>query len=134
MAEQEVANPQIIGLTGSFGSGCTYIAKNILQPKPNEYKFLSLSDLLKQKYEEDTGNNPENATRKDLQDFGDNIREKNGPGYFANQAVDRIQTDRNNSGKWVIDSIKNPSEILVLREYSRNFFLFGIYANQDKSV
>jgi len=32
---------------------------------------------------------------------------------------------------WVVDSIRNPAEVRALRRFSRNFFLFGVYADRE---
>ena len=41
-----MAGKKIIGLTGPFGSGCSYVAKNILASKG--YKYISLSEILRE--------------------------------------------------------------------------------------
>lgn len=56
-------NPHIIGLTGSFGSGCTYIAEKVLSSKG--YEHLSLSkDVLRPMFQEETGYNEVPAHEK----------------------------------------------------------------------
>ncbi len=132
MGNQEVNNPHIIGLTGSFGSGCSYIAKNILKSEPNNYRFLSLSDVLGEMYKEATGKDPKEVDRRELQDFGDKTRDEKGRGHFADEIVSQIKKDSKPEDKWVVDSIRNPAEIRALREYSRNFYLFGIYADKER--
>lgn len=132
MGNQEVNNPHIIGLTGSFGSGCSYIAKNILKSKSNNYKFLSLSEVLGKMYKEATGNDPKEVDRRELQDFGDKTRDEKGLGHFADEIVSQIKKNSKPEDKWVVDSIRNPAEIRALREYSRNFYLFGIYADEER--
>lgn len=42
-------NSVIIGLTGPFGSGYTYVAKEFIEKLG--YKYLSLSSVLKQEFE-----------------------------------------------------------------------------------
>lgn len=129
MLGRDTQNPLIIGLTGSFGSGCSYIAKYILKAKEG-LTLLSLSkDVLRPLFKKETGNDPEQRPRRELQDFGDRIREEKGPDCLAQEAVKKIEGTQN--GKWVIDSIRNPAEVRCLRQYSRNFFLFGIYADRE---
>jgi len=120
-------NPHIIGLTGSFGSGCTYIADHILAN--NGYTKVSLSDLLRQMYQESKGQKPE---RGDLQKFGDELRrETKEHGYLAKRAVEHMGKHGSGAEKWVIDSIRNPAEVQVLRDESRNFYLVGVFADKE---
>ena len=128
MVDQEL-KPHIIGLTGSFGSGCTYIADNILSK--NGYKKVSLSDILKRLYEEE-GNELVNGQRRSLQDFGDKLRQKNGNEFLAQKTFTQIsiESKEDPTAKWVVDSIRNPAEVRFLRRNSK-FFLFGIYAERD---
>jgi len=112
----------VIGLTGSFASGCTYISKEFIVPKG--YNYLSLSSVLIELFNED---NPEieNPKRHELQQFGTNIRKQNGPDFLAKKIVEKIS----DHDKWVIDSIKNPHEINFLRDTYPNFYLFAVFAN-----
>lgn len=96
------------------------------------YKFLSLSDLLRKEFSEKTGEDATKADRAKLQEFGNTEREKEAA-CFAKKIVKEIEEDsKTGTTKWVVDSIRNPAEIRHLREYSRNFFLFGIYADKEK--
>ena len=110
MASMASENPHIIGLTGSFGSGCTYVAKNLLANLG--YQRLSLSDLLRQEHGSGAGQS-NGVPRQGLQEFGDELRKTRGASYLAEQAhatiVQAGQADA--SGKWVIDSIRNPAEV-----------------------
>ena len=60
----------IIGLTGSFGSGCTYIGKEFIVDLG--YEYLSLSTVLKEDFKVDHSYEP---SRQELQDYG-NKKEK----------------------------------------------------------
>jgi deoxycytidylate deaminase/dephospho-CoA kinase len=131
MAVKESHNPHIIGLTGSFGSGCTYIAENILRDKAG-YRFLSLSkNILRPIYQKVTGQEADKAPRSALQAFGDKVRQERGLDCFAKEAIEIIQKDTG-VNKWVVDSIRNPAEIRILRRFSREFFLVGVYAEKQK--
>jgi dephospho-CoA kinase len=130
MREEATQNPRIIGLTGSFGSGCTYLADHILAAKG--YKGVSLSDILRDVYSKEKGGSSEDIPRHELQAFGDEVRKKRGAGYLATEALREVEeVSKGGTCKWVIDSIRNPAEIRCLRECSRNFFLFGVYADKD---
>ena len=130
MAGTASTNPHIIGLTGSFGSGCTYVAKNLLANLG--YRRISLSDLRRQERASKTGHG-NGVPREGLQAFGDELRQSRGPDYLAKLAHEAIaqQSQSDASERWVIDSIRNPAEVHYLRRFSQNFFLFGIYANRE---
>ena len=124
-------NPQILGLTGSFGSGCSYIATNIL--KPSGYEFISLSEILKEMYRQEGNEEPlePKKRKRAFQDYGDLTRRRDGKDVFAKRAIKRIQEEVNNK-KWIVDSIRNPAEIKALRIFSSQFYLFGISAERNK--
>lgn len=122
-------NPLIVGLTGSFGSGCSYIAKEILSK--NGYQLFSLSDVLKKMYQKEMSEDPSAVPRKNLQDFGDKKRREGGEDYFAREVIGEIEKRDLNNDKYVIDSIRNPAEVSFFRGCSSNFFLFGIYADEE---
>ena len=113
---------KIIGLTGSFGSGCSHIAETHLQHKG--FNYISLSQILKDEY---FGEKEQiDVPRKILQDFGNQLREKHGPDYLAQIALSYIQAQPEDF--WVVDSIKNPYEVKCFREVS-SFFLIGVFAD-----
>lgn len=116
----------IIGLVGPFGSGCSYVAKKIADH--HGYKILSLSEILRDKWKNE---NPEkeNPNRKDLQDFGNKIRQKEGADYLACEVCKIISEDKTKN--YVVDSIRNPEEINILRDSYAGFVLFGIFAEPD---
>jgi deoxycytidylate deaminase/dephospho-CoA kinase len=122
----------IIGLTGSFGSGCTYLAEKIFVPKG--YRRISLSDILRNIYRDETNSDPAKADRPTLQDFGDEVRKGKGAGFLAVKAIEKIKhlVETDGGVKIVVDSIRNPEEVHVLRGEYPPFFLFGVCA--DKTV
>lgn len=125
-------NLQIVGLTGSFGSGCTYVADNILARLG--FRKVSLSELLRTKHAESENHGPdERPPRQVLQAFGDRLRQERGAHVLAELAYRSICETAEQTGntKWVVDSIRNPDEVHFLRERSQNFFLFGLYATKD---
>lgn len=116
----------VIGLVGPFGSGCTYVAEKIADK--HGYEILSLSTILREQYGKE---NPKKkkVTRKDLQDFGNNLRKDNGSNYLAHLACEKIK--ENDKKNYVIDSIRNPEEINCFRKVFAEFFLFGVFAEPD---
>lgn len=114
----------VIGLVGPFGSGCTCVAK-ILEEK-HSYKYISLSDILRDKYLEIYPELDDN--RSSLQDFGDEYRKQNGSNILAKLAIERMDDTNAN---YVVDSIRNPEEIKELRNSFANFYLIGVFADND---
>ena len=112
----------IIGLTGAFGSGKTFLAKKFFEKMG--YTLLSLSTVLKEEYKIKYGRDADNRT--DLQDFGNALR-KCDPQYLA-QKIDKIII-KDPSKNYVIDSIVNPSEIYYFREKYTEFVLIGVFAD-----
>lgn len=110
----------VIGLTGSFGSGCSYIAAKYLVPRG--YRYVSLSQTLRQMFP--------GANRHELQEHGNELRRAKGADFLAKAVVDQISADRNQE-KWVIDSIRNPEEIRAIQARVPRFFLFAVFADQD---
>ncbi len=131
MAETQSEGHQVIGLTGSFGSGCSYVADHILAGMG--YERLPLTKILREKYEEAHPN--KEPQRLELQEFGDELRRKHGGDYLARCLYEQKfenGDETNQSGKWVVDSIRNPEEIYFLRKQFQNFFLFGAYAGKER--
>ncbi len=115
---------KVVGFTGSFGSGCTKLVKDFVTKRG--YQYLSLSAILKDLYSSEKGGP---FCREDLQNFGDELREKNGSDFLAKEAFKIIE--QNGWNEVVIDSIRNPGEINYFSSSVTDFFLFGIYADQQ---
>lgn len=108
----------IIGLTGSFGSGCTSVAK-ILHKLG--FQTISISSLLKKEAERqgiDLSKLPRKEVRKVLQDIGNKKREQN-LGILIQEAL----KSPNFSKDIVIESIKNPGEIKALKQYPNSYIV-----------
>lgn len=115
----------IIGTVGPFGSGCSYIA-NLIKEK-HQFKYISLSEILRKMYDEEYGNGAN--LRKELQDFGDKIRREKGCDYLAKQAREIIE--KNPNANYIVDSIRNPGEVDFLKKQYSNFYLFGVFAEPE---
>jgi len=111
----------IIGLTGAFGSGTSYVADKFLVSEMG-YEKLSLSTILKEKYAEKYGQTE--PSRSELQRYGNELRKEN-PKILAEEVSKLIQDGK----KYVIDSIRNPKEIAYFREKYTNFILIGVFAS-----
>ena len=118
----------IVGLTGAFGSGTSYIAKKFFKEKG--YVKLSLADSLKEEYNKhlkDSGKEiPEDISRKDLQDYGNFLRADDRE-FLAKNVNELIQNDTN----YVIDSFRNPAEIEFFRSKHTDFILIGVFATRS---
>ena len=116
-----MSNKIVIGLTGPFGSGCSYIAHSFFEA--SGYRYLSLSDILREQDSEST------RSRTEMQDFGNKLRENYGADILAKKAYEII-----NNGvekKWVVDSIRNTHEIEYLKKSIGSFFLLAVWAGQE---
>ena len=124
----------IIGLTGAFGSGCSFLAENFLK----EFEQFSLSKILKEAYLQEKG--VEADQRELLQEFGDEIRDQDRGGasdklaqmLFENMKDPTTQTVDVTNRNIVIDSIRNPAEIQFFREKWPNFILMAVFADKAK--
>lgn len=106
-----------VGITGFNASGKGEVARYF---QKQGYILISLSDLLR---EEAKSRNIE-FTRENLTKLGKELRKQRNPGFLAELAV--AKTDP--SSAYVIDSIRHPEEIRILKEKFAPFFLLGIDA------
>ncbi len=128
----------IIGLTGPIGSGCSTLS-NGLAREPYNYKRVSVSDLIKEKFKEIHGQEPTPKDygadwRAELQDIGN--RGRNGEfvigrnpaedyrNYWIERAIDEVEGDN-----LVIDGIRNIGEVEWLRKQFPQFWLVAVYAD-----
>jgi dephospho-CoA kinase len=114
-----MANKKIFGLTGMNASGKTTFCDFL---KNNDYNFISLSDFLR--IELDL--RMVEKTRENLINVGNELRNEYGAGVLGIKAREFVDSSNNN--KFVIDSIRNPKEILELKKID-NFKLIGITTN-----
>ena len=68
-------------------------------------------------------------TRSELQDYGNRVRLEKGCGYLAQEAL--MQIKNKPEGNYVIDSIRNPIEVEVFRKNRADFYLFGVFADEE---
>ena len=112
---------KIIGLTGPFGSGCSYIAEKIISA--NGYQIISLSDILRESIDDNK------YSRSDLQDKGNEIRSRYGASYLADKAIEKINSLEGD--KFVVDSIRNTHEIESFKKCFPEFYLVAVWASKD---
>lgn len=122
----DILSRLIVGLTGAFGSGTTFIAENFFM-KIEKFERCSLSQILKDRYAEQIGKPHQN--RRELQEFGNQLREKE-PSILARLLDEKFVT-KNSEKNIVIESIRNPAEIQYFREKYPEFILVGIFADYN---
>jgi dCMP deaminase len=108
----------IIGLTGKNGSGKTEVSEYL---KSRGFEYHSLSDAIR----EEIRKRGLQITRDALIEMGNELREKFGPGILAERILDSLVSGQN----YVIDSIRNPQEVDVLRR-RKDFTLLAVEAEQ----
>ena len=120
----------VIGLTGAFGCGCSFLADKFFVNKFGYIKY-SLSDILKASFREKYGRDSKN--RHELQVYGNELRGGNTSSFLAQKTVEKIKSDCINFAQQyiVIDSIRNPAEIEYLRNSYTNFFLIAVFADYN---
>ena len=106
----------LIGLTGRNASGKGEAAK-YLQKK--SFYYHSLSDVIR----DEVTKRGVPMTRENLIATGNELRQTFGPAVLAERILARLDNDKH----YVIDSIRNPSEVEALRR-SSNFKLLAVSA------
>jgi dephospho-CoA kinase len=101
----------LIGLTGPNAAGKGAVAKYLMD---QGFAYLSLSNVLR----EELRRRGENIERQNLLSLGNELRKSDGPGVLAERILERIIE----GPSCVIDSIRHPAEVEVLRRRS-DFFL-----------
>jgi dephospho-CoA kinase len=97
---------QIVGLVGHIGAGKTSIAKYL---QSRGYLRVTLSDFLL----EEAAARGLPPTRSNLQDLGDEVRQRKGGAVLAERALERAMTA--GSRRVVIDGVRNPDEVRALK-------------------
>lgn len=106
----------IIGLTGTNASGKTTIVDHLIS---QNFEHHSLSDILR----EELSRLKLEPTRENLIRIGNELREKEGASILADKIKAKLS-----SPNVVIDSIRNPSEVLSLKKLP-NFYLIAVDAS-----
>lgn len=115
----------ILGLTGAFGSGTSFLAKNFFDDETfNKY---SLSSVLREEYKAQKGKCPNN--RRELQEYGNKLREHDSS--FLAKKLDEDFISKDDTKNVIIESIRNPAEIKYFRNKYPEFILIGVFADYD---
>jgi dCMP deaminase len=108
----------IIGLTGRNASGKTAVSQYL---GSRGFEYHSLSDEIR----EEIKRRGREITREVLIEVGNELRSTWGAGVLAERILGRLGYDRNH----VVDSIRNPAEVEVLRRRP-DFTLLAVQADQ----
>ncbi|MBW2991537.1 AAA family ATPase [Candidatus Woesearchaeota archaeon] len=95
----------IIGLTSLLGAGKTSVADYLIK---KGFEFYSLSDIIR----DEIKSREQEITRQRLQVVGNELRKKYGNAVLAKRIIKKLEPGK----AYVIDSIRNPAEIQVLRK------------------
>jgi dCMP deaminase len=106
----------IIGVTGKYCAGKDTVAEILIK---KSFYHYSLSDALRAELRLQG----KEVIRENLINLGNQLRQNRGAGVLAEMALQSIKSDKN----YVITSIRNPSEIEVLRK-RKDFMLISIDA------
>jgi dephospho-CoA kinase len=111
----------IIGLTGSMGSGKGEIVKIL---EEHGFSYITLSSMVR----EEAKKRGIEEEREKLMEIGNSMRKEHGAGVLAKMALEKIKNS--NKEKWVIDGIRNPSEIDELKKQD-NVYIIGLFADRE---
>jgi len=106
----------LIGLTGRNASGKGEVAKYL---EKKSFYYHSLSDVIRDEIRQ----RGQPLTREVLIQTGNELRRQFGPAVLAERILSKIENDKH----YVIDSIRNPKEVEILRG-TKNFKLVLIKA------
>lgn len=114
-------NKIYLGLTGRMGSGKGEVVK-ILQGE--NFRYISLSDIVR----EEARKTGRSVTRAEMQNIGNRLRQMDGPGALAKRIRQKIS--QSPQTRWIIDGIRNPAEILELKQL-KSFVLLAVQSPLD---
>lgn len=151
-AIEEYSQEVIIALVGYAGAGCTSVAKQIIARLETFYKYevhlIKMSELIEAAFEggisipEELGNAQDGKRKlyraKQLQNLGDELRQKYGNTAIAQLCVREIKSLRDlrevgeNKIAFIIDSVKHEDEVAFLRSlYERSFRLVAVHCDKE---
>ncbi|MGA2386654.1 MAG: AAA family ATPase [Candidatus Bathyarchaeia archaeon] len=119
----EVKEKLALGLTGSFGSGCSTLGEALVKLG---FEQFSLSKYVKEAWAQKNGKDSKEAKKSDLQNMGNELRESKENSYLASLAVNEANERAKENKRLVFSSIRNLGEVEYLRSSYRNFFLIAV--------
>ena len=117
---EDILKSIVFGLTGKNASGKGTVAEIL---KKKNFTYHSLSDSLR----DELKTLKKEETRENLIDIGNKLRENGGPGVLADKLMPKLNSENNH----IVDSIRNPLEVISLGKETplRRFFLISIDAD-----
>lgn len=119
MTETTTTPGVIIGLTGKFAAGKGTVADLLIA---RGFRYHSLSDVIREELKR--RGVPE--SRENLTEAGNSLRREHGPAALAIKIRDRLM----DGGNHIVDSIRNPAEVEILKQIE-GFFLIGVDAARE---
>lgn len=114
----------VIGLTGSFGSGCGEVSEYL---EKKGFEKFSLTKRIKKEANE---KGIEHPSRRDMQNIGDDLRKEHGNAFLAKEVISEIGDASNR--KIVVKSIRNHYEVKEFRStFHNDFILFNIDSDEE---
>ena len=107
---------KVVGLVGYIASGKSTVSEHFVD---RGFAYFKLSDVIRKECR-DRGLE---INRVNLQDIGNELRETHAASYLAEKTLEMAKGNE----KIIIDGVRNPEEIVYLREHA-HAFLLGIYA------
>ncbi len=108
----------IIGLTGKNGAGKTEVSQYLVS---RGFEYHSLSDEIRKEVKK----RGIEITRDVLTEVGNELRNQYGAGVLAERILAQLGHERN----YVVDSIRNPAEVQVLKR-RKDFVLMAVQASE----
>lgn len=109
----------IVGLTGKFAAGKGTVADLLVA---RGFAYHSLSDVIREELKR--RGVPE--SRENLTEAGNSLRREHGPAALAIMIRERLL----DGGRHIVDSIRNPAEVEILKALP-GFFLVGVDAARE---
>lgn len=154
--DDRVTAELVFAVVGPVGSGCTKVTQALKKILSRDYGYdvieHKLSDFIKESAPL-VGLNSEKALSgaervAHFQNVGNELRKTFGHSYLAAKAIEKIAVQREEQGfkqsqdgtpipvrlrrLHIVDSLKHPSELRLLREtYGDIFWLFGVFAPEQ---
>lgn len=123
----------ILGLTGSFGSGCSTLGEAL---SVFDYKRISLSVGIKYAYTERIKRTGEKTVpipaRRELQDLGNELRREKGHDILARLAeAEAEKLNEKGTTRILFDGIRHAQEVDYFRSIYPNFYLLTVWCPQN---
>jgi hypothetical protein len=117
----------IIALTGSVGSGCSWLASDFLGKEENFRVFSIKKEILEVEAQKRKIDLTKGSKRKKLQDIGNKLRKEdiekgNSGGILIRRAIGILEREKCQN-PIIIYSIKNPLEVEELKKYSNAYLI-----------